>query len=170
MQIRIFNVPISLDSPAVEEVNRFLHSSRILDVRKELVNVETVPLWSFCISYIPLQGVIKDELNENKNYNIRNREKVDYKNILSEEEFHRFSVLRSIRKDIATNDAVPAYAVFTDAELAAIAKHESINKSVLLSVSGIGKKKVEKYGEQLCALFSTKMSELINEESREFKE
>ena len=48
------------------------------------------------------------------------KEKVDYKLVLSEADFSLFSRLREIRKQIAIADAVPAYAVFTDEELAGI--------------------------------------------------
>jgi superfamily II DNA helicase RecQ len=54
-----------------------------------------------------------------------------------------------LRKQIAAKDAVPAYMVFTDEELAALAKLSVITKQEMLKIKGIGDKKVEKYGEQM---------------------
>jgi ATP-dependent DNA helicase RecQ len=65
---------------------------------------------------------------------------------------HLFSKLRIYRKQLAENDTVPAYAVFTDAELAEIAKLESITHKNLLTINGIDEKRVEKYGKQICEM------------------
>lgn len=67
--------------------------------------------------------------------------------------FARFAVLRTIRKRLAEEDAVPAFAVFTDAELAEIAKLDEITPKRMLAINGLGEKRVEKYGEPMCRLF-----------------
>jgi superfamily II DNA helicase RecQ len=77
------------------------------------------------------------------------KKRVDYKEKLDEATFKKFSVLRVLRKQIAAKDAVPAYMVFTDEELAALAKLSVITKQEMLKIKGIGDKKVEKYGEQM---------------------
>lgn len=80
------------------------------------------------------------------------KEKVDYKSVLGEEHFKVFTRLRAFRKQIADQDAVPAYAVFTDAELATLSQVEGLTEQAMLQVEGIGKKRVEKYGALLVAL------------------
>lgn len=50
------------------------------------------------------------------------RPKTDYKNELDEDTFKVFSKLREARKQIAIEDAVPAYAICTDQELTFMAK------------------------------------------------
>ena len=50
------------------------------------------------------------------------RPKIDYKNVLDEDSFARFSIIREIRLDIARTNDVPAYAVFSDREMAELAK------------------------------------------------
>jgi superfamily II DNA helicase RecQ len=50
--------------------------------------------------------------------------------VLDDATFKRFSALREIRKRVGQEDGVPAYAVFTDAELAEIdriAEEKEIN-------------------------------------------
>ena len=93
----------------------------------------------------------------------------DYRNVLSESEFERFMVLRKIRKQLADEDAVPPFAVFTDAELAELARSEVLTPAVVRTVPGIGKKKIEKYGNQMCAVLETMSVTGLNEEGGELK-
>lgn len=137
MQIKIFSIPIGGDESATEEMNHFLRANKIVDIRKELATVGGNSCWTFCITYI---------LNNNPQAVKSGENKIDYKEVLSPNVFERFSALRKLRKQIAENDAVPAYAVFTDAELAEIAKLDNLTLSALQGIPGIGKKKVEKYG------------------------
>ena len=55
--------------------------------------------------------------------------------------------MREIRKRLATEDALPAYAIFTDEELSNIAKIEDLSLAKIKTIKGIGDKKVEKYGQ-----------------------
>lgn len=60
--------------------------------------------------------------------------------MLDEEHFKVFSMLRKCRKAIADEDAIPAFAVFLDSELAEITKLEEINVKTLSKIDGVGKK------------------------------
>ena len=77
-----------------------------------------------------------------------NKTKVDYREVLDEATFKIFSKLREIRKKIATDEGLPAYAIFTDEELSNIAKLEEIAASKIQTIKGIGEKKVEKYAQR----------------------
>lgn len=72
--------------------------------------------------------------------------RVDYREVLDESTFKRFSQLRQIRKKVAQEDGVPAYAVFTDEELAALARVPKLTAEAMQSVKGIGEKKLARYG------------------------
>jgi superfamily II DNA helicase RecQ len=96
------------------ELNGFLANSKVLEIEQKFYQNEKGAYWCFCVRYIT--GVFQQSKNT------ANKEKTDYKQVLSEAEFASFSKLRACRKTIAANDAVPAYAVFTDEELAGIAK------------------------------------------------
>lgn len=87
------------------------------------------------------------------------KEKVDYKKVLKEEEFKIFSKLRELRKAISIEEAISAYIIFTDAELAEIAKMKDPTVNNIRKIKGIGDKKAEKYGER----FLSKLNE--NEKS-----
>ncbi|AWG22569.1 DNA helicase RecQ [Flavobacterium faecale] len=58
-----------------------------------------------------------------------------------------FEVLRKIRYDISKKDNVPAYVVFSDAVLKEIETHRPMSEEELLAIDGVGKAKLEKYGQ-----------------------
>ena len=142
MQIKIFNIPIGADESQTEEMNHFLRANKIIDVKKELAMFDGNSCWTFCITYMLASK--PTELTNGKASG--NSPKVDYKEILSPEDFEKFSNFRKLRKQIADSEAVPAYAVFTDAELAELAKLSELTLVAMHNIPGIGKKKVDKYG------------------------
>jgi superfamily II DNA helicase RecQ len=144
MQIKIINVPLTDDGAMQAELNRVLASNRVLEVEQRFFQNEKGGCWSFCVRYI-----VQTEISQIK-------EKVDYKQVLSEKEFAVFASLREIRKQIAAQDAVPAYAVFTDEELANISRLPDLEASKLISIKGIGDKKVQKYGKQIIDMYNQK--------------
>lgn len=58
-----------------------------------------------------------------------------------------FDALRAWRKQVADSAALPAFVVFTDATLQAIAEAAPTSERDLLRLPGIGRVKVERYGE-----------------------
>ncbi|MDO9381034.1 MAG: ATP-dependent DNA helicase UvrD2 [Nocardioidaceae bacterium] len=63
-----------------------------------------------------------------------------------------FESLRTWRTEQATEQKVPAYVVFTDATLTAIAEARPADDLALLKIPGVGKTKLERYGEAVLAL------------------
>lgn len=164
MQVKLFMLPAFAGNDSVDELNCFLRSVKVLEIQKEFVNSVSGQFWAFCITYLPVTGVVG-----NNSANAERREKIDYKNVLSEVEFERFSLLRKIRKQLAEEDAVPPFAVFTDAELAELAHAELLTPSVMLGITGIGKKKVEKYGNKMCEVLVSLQGNGVYETSRELE-
>ncbi|MDR7302906.1 ATP-dependent DNA helicase UvrD2 [Haloactinomyces albus] len=62
------------------------------------------------------------------------------------------SQLRSWRSERARQLKVPAYVVFTDATLLAIAEQRPADESALVTISGIGATKLERFGSDVLAL------------------
>jgi len=65
---------------------------------------------------------------------------------------HLFAQLREWRVERATEEKVPAYVVFTDLTLQAIAEAKPANPMALLKISGVGPVKIEKYGDEVLRL------------------
>ena len=144
MQIKLFTIPCSESNELNEELNRFLRGNKIVNIEKQFYISNCEAYWSFCITYLPNQNVQHQD----------KKEKVDYKEVLDENSFVRFTQLRSLRKILAEKDAVPAYAVFTDAELSLIAQLDEVNESSVKKIQGIGDKRMEKYGNLICGMFN----------------
>jgi len=66
---------------------------------------------------------------------------------LSDEGEALFQRLRTLRKSIADQQSVPAYIVFSDKTLRAIAEARPSTPQELLAISGVGPLKLERYGE-----------------------
>lgn len=143
MQIKIFTIPVIGGEKDNDSMNAFLAGHKVVELDKEMVVLSNMNYWTFCIKY--LQG-------DTPGRNLKYPEKVDYRTILNEEEFKRFSNFREIRKQIAQKEALPAFAIFTDAELAQMAKLEQVTKANLADIKGVGVKKIEKYGAQFITI------------------
>ncbi|QQS02889.1 MAG: UvrD-helicase domain-containing protein [Austwickia sp.] len=63
-----------------------------------------------------------------------------------------FERLRAWRLAVAQRDSVPAYVVFTDATLTAIAEAEPGDAAALNRISGVGARKLDRYGGAVLAL------------------
>jgi len=137
MQIKIITVPVSDTGVFTLELNNFLKNNKILEVEKQLVSNDNGAYWCFCISYI--DTAYKEFIKSNK--------KVDYREVLDDATFKKFSTMRALRKKIAADDGIPAFAVFTDEELAELAKLDTLTKGNMLSIKGIGDKKIEKFAD-----------------------
>ena len=145
MQIKIFDILASAPEQDIEQVNKFIRGHKVVDIDKQFyVSSDNVGHWSLCLTYL------EHATPQQQNSQYEKREKIDYKEVLSADDFEKFTRLRSIRKLLAVGDAVPAYAVFTDAELAQIAQLPSIDTTMLKRISGIGEKRIAKYGVLLC--------------------
>jgi len=65
-----------------------------------------------------------------------------------------FDALRAWRRDKARGADVPAYVIFNDQTLRAIAKKRPLNRSQLASISGIGPAKLERFGTEVLEVVS----------------
>lgn len=135
MQIKIFTIPVMGGEALSEEFNAFLRSRKILQVEQHLAQEAQGAVWCFCVRYL-----------DGDAYSYGPKEKVDYKKVLDEESFARYAAMKVLRKKIADEEAVYAYQVFSDWELAELAKLGEITPASMKKVKGIGEKKVEKYG------------------------
>lgn len=145
MQVRFFTIPIKNTEEAEAEINRFLGSHRILAVDRRFVDNGENSFWTLAVEYLRGAAEARDEARPGK-------PKVDYKDVLSPEDFAVFSRLRELRKKRADAEAVPVYAVLTNEQLAAIARARPASPAELLKIEGLGDAKAGKYGEEVLAV------------------
>jgi ATP-dependent DNA helicase RecQ len=59
-----------------------------------------------------------------------------------------FDRLRNVRREFAMKENVPAYIIFSDATLQAMASEKPRNRAEMLDVPGVGEHKLERYGQE----------------------
>jgi superfamily II DNA helicase RecQ len=157
MQFKVFVISTDDNCAALDEMNVFLRSHRILEEQHQLVACQGTTAWHFCLKYL--------EYGDNRNRQYSNRVKIDYRQVLDDVTFSKYSKLREIRKEIAKEEAIPAYAIFLNEELAELAKMEEISIKNMSKVKGIGENRINKYGERIIEMYDNQ-EKSDNEERR----
>jgi len=154
VQYQIFSVPASGGLAAMEDVNGFLRSHRVLTVERRLIEDAGCSFWSFCIEYLDGSGptAMPKPLG-----------KVDYREVLPPEQFQRFARMRELRKSLAEQEGVPPYAVFTNEQLAQMARLETPTAAALQAIPGVGEARMKKYGGRFLGVLRGTTSEAKHE-------
>ena len=116
MAYRFFQVPVRDSGAAGEELNRFLRGHRVVNVDRRWVDLGTESYWSFCVDYLEPASASGSSARLPGDA----RGKVDYREVLSPEQFAAFVKLRTLRQAISKEEAVPVYVIFTNEQLAAM--------------------------------------------------
>lgn len=72
--------------------------------------------------------------------------------MLSEPDFVVFAKLRALRKALAEKEGVPAYALFTNEQLAEMVQRRARTLTELREIDGVGEARVEKYGKDFLGI------------------
>ena len=129
------------------ELNRFLAGHRILAVDRQFVQDASNSAWAICVSFDSGEATLAA-----RGASMARRGKVDFKDILSDPEFAVFARLRALRKEKADAEGIPAYALFTNEQLAEMVQKRAVSATSLREIPGIGEARVEKYGEAFLAI------------------
>ena len=138
MRLRFWAIPVTGDETAVAELNAFLAGHRIVTVDRQLVQNAGASLWAVAVTYIDTEGAKPVPSKKGR---------IDYREVLSEPDFAVFAKLRSLRKQLAEAEAVPAYALFTNEQLAAMARGRPRSLTDLAAIEGVGPARIDKYGD-----------------------
>ncbi len=122
----------------------------MLAVNRRWVEQGNDSYWSLCIDYLESAQGKGPKSNDAGGQ----RAKIDYKAILSPEDFAVFAQLRDLRKEVAQAEAVPVYTIFTNEQLAQIVQKKAHNKADLEQIAGLGNARIAKYGERLLQLLN----------------
>ena len=93
-----------------------------------------------------LRGDVSLRLREDPTTPVRSRKRRSTQAV-AEEDMGLWHALRACRKELADAQDVPAYVIFSDATLAAMIEVRPRTAAELLGVSGVGRTKLEKYGD-----------------------
>lgn len=152
MPFEFIQIPANGQGSAKEELNKLLRSGRIASVKKEFVANGEDSFWAFCIEY--LDGAVGGADKGRSG----NGPKIDYKEVLNEADFTVFARLRDLRKAIADKEAIPAYSIFTNEQLAAMVTVKVDSLTAMGMIPGVGGARLEKYGTAFLTLLTGKES------------
>lgn len=142
MQVKFFVVPLADRAEAEAELNAFLRGHRVVRMEKHFVGQETGAYWALAVEFLERGGGEASHTIEGR---------IDYKTVLSEADFAVFRRLRDLRKELADAEGLPAFAVFTNAQLAAMVQRRVTSRRMLSEIDGIGEAKTTKYAERFLA-------------------
>jgi superfamily II DNA helicase RecQ len=137
MRVKFFAVPALDPGGAEAAVNAFVTQHRVTSMDRQLVSEGSGSFWALCVTYVDgAPGAASSA----------KRGKVDYREVLSPEDFEVYAELRRLRKELAERDGVPLYAIFTNEQMAAMVRQRLRTRQELGALAGVGPSKTAKYG------------------------
>jgi len=103
MRLRFFTIPVHGGREAAEELDGFLASHRILAVDRHLVQDGANSAWAVCVGFVA---------GEEERGQPKKRGKIDYREVLNEQDFAVFARMRALRKELAEGEGVPPLRAF----------------------------------------------------------
>lgn len=143
MQFQFFHIPAVDPDTQTAALNQFLNQHRILTVEREFVADGQNSFWTLSVKYAIADATPSVSTGKRS---------IDYREVLNENDFAVFAKLRTLRKTLAERERVPAYALFTNEQLAKIVRDRVDSKEGLKKISGVGELKVAKYGDAFLAV------------------
>jgi superfamily II DNA helicase RecQ len=138
-------ITISIQDAGVgeAELNAFLRGRRVLAVERRWVDAGLNSCWAICVDYLErMEPVERPPRGQGKN-------RVDYREVLGPEDFAVFARLRQWRKETAEAESVPVYTIFTNEQLAEMARQRVTTREGLERIAGVGDGRIDKYGSQV---------------------
>lgn len=117
MSLHFFFLPAVRPRAAQDELNLFLAQQRVLTLAREFVTDGANSGWAVCVEVAPGPPELLAALRASPR-----RGSVDYKLVLPPAEFEFFAALRDLRKQLAQADCAPVHAVFSNEQLAEMAR------------------------------------------------
>lgn len=147
MQYRFFCVPVTNAGDVELEMNDFLRTVQVITVHRDLIYQEDRYYWAVAVEYATSR-------DRDGRKGEQGRRKIDYKEVLSPEDFAVYVKLRDWRKETAVREAVPLYTVFMNEQLAAMVQNKVTTKAGLREIQGVGDARIDKYGDAVLAILS----------------
>jgi superfamily II DNA helicase RecQ len=144
MHQRFFTIPVHGGAAAEEDLNRFLAGHRIVAIDRAFVQDGANSAWSLCVGFEPA--------GEGRPQDAKRSRSIDYREVLNEQDFAVYARLRSLRKELAEKEGVPAYAICTNEQMAEMVRRRVQTASALREIPAVGDARAEKYGEAFLKL------------------
>lgn len=133
-----------------QPLREFLAQREVLAVREHFFQCKHVPYMAVMVTYALEPSTPHSPPRDAA----QGRRGTDRGVQVAEADIPLYNALRDWRAERALRDGVPPYMVCTNQQLAAMIKARPQSMSKLGSINGIGKAKLEKYGQDLLALLA----------------
>jgi len=138
MKVKVFTISCLAPLLAEEELNRFIASHRVSSIERQLVADGAASFWTVCVTWT--DGEASSPADGAK------RGRVDYREVLSPDEFSLYDRLRTLRKQRADAEGLPPYAVFTNEQLSAMVRQRVMSPKALAAIEGVGEARLARFG------------------------
>lgn len=120
MRLHFAAIPVLGGGEAEETLNQFLASHRVLSIDRHLIADGARSVWAVCVTYL--------DASVSPAADVARRGRVDYREVLSAEEFAVFAKLRALRK-----------------QLAEMVRRRVVSVGDLARIDGVGPARIERY-------------------------
>lgn len=145
MKLHFFAIPAAGSVGAESALNALLGTQRVSQIDRQFVADGAASFWAICVTTI-----------EGGETSVGERPPkgrgVDYREVLSSEEFAIYDRLRTLRKQTAEAEGLPTYAVFTNEQLAEMVRRRVDGVTALVGIDGVGDARVRRYGDAFLAV------------------
>jgi len=163
MSYELFSISIPDGHSELGKLNDFLCTHRVVAVQKQVVERDGIPFFVFLVEYSPSKNASSSFVAQQQSKGAP----VDYKTLLTAEQFERFLRLKDERAKIANELGVKLFVVFTNENLAEMARAYPKSLAELKNVPGIGEGRVEKYGLRMLNALEPKKDSSADEGTRD---
>gem|GEM_PF-6174482 len=102
MPFRIFLIPVLYSDEATEELNAFIAGHRVAHIERKWIDQGAQSAYVFCVEF-----VLASPTRDGNPRSQLSRNRIDYKTILTPDEFTIFSLLRELRKELSQQEGCP---------------------------------------------------------------
>ena len=141
MSLHFFRIPVADGDYAQTELNRFLASHRVSQTEKVFVEDCASSFWAVCVTVVEGAG---DQPGSTET--ARRTRAIDYREVLPADEFILYDRLRTLRKNSADADGIPAYGICSNEHLADMVRQRVTSAAALAVVAGFTESKMQRYG------------------------
>ena len=139
-----FQIPVQ-GGDEETSLNQFIHQHRVVKTEKRFIECGLESFWAYQIQY-------EGKAAQAPSGQVKKGKKgaqIDYKDVLSEEDFILYVKLKEWRKQRANELDVELYAIFTNAQLAEIAEKKCQKLKDVKAIAGVGETRIENHSEAL---------------------
>lgn len=147
--LRFNELTDSFDDTALQE---FIKNKEILSLRDHFFMRHEVPYLAVIVNY-NLHAEAQPQADGKKERD------ESWKELLAPEDMPIFNALRDWRNETSRRQGIAPYIICTNRQLAEIIQKRVGSKNQLAQIEGIGKAKVEKYGDDIIALMKERIVE-----------